>query len=130
MRRKKPEKSKAEKDRESKEFVDKNRRELEKGLTDLCKKYDLPFEAPFSEGEAKEIISQARQGEFAALLKAFPNYLSLSESQKMNAKLIVKFDLDPKMSLRDLTKINEAISRKLKGSSDLSVNPDVFKFKR
>lgn len=130
MMKKKPEKSKAELERESKEFLAKNRRELEKGLTNLCKKYDLPFEAPFSEGEAKEIISQARQGEFAALLKAFPNYLSLSETEKVRAKLIIKFNLSPKLSLRDMGKINEAIERKLKGASDSSANPELFKFKR
>jgi len=118
-------------DQEEKEFLNKNARELEAALVNYCEKLALDFEPPFSPEEVDYILKAAKKAEFEKLLKVFPNYLSLNENEKLNAKLIVKFDLDPKLSLRDLAKINEAISRKLKASSDSSeVNLELYRFKK
>ena len=130
MRKKISGKSKTELDRESKESLEKNRLELQKSLTDLCKKYDLPFEPPFSHGEVDQILKAAREGEIGKLLETFPHYLTLSESEKINAKLILKFNLDPKLSLRDSPKIIEAISKKLSSSHSAEANSELFKFQK
>jgi len=133
MKKKKlPEKSQSELDRESKEFLEKNARELKGALVKYCTEFNLDFEPPFTSEESKEILKVAKQGEFEKLLKTFPNYLSLSESQKMNAKLIVKFNLPRNLSLRDGPAIQKAISEVLKKRGGLSeeVDPALCKFKR
>lgn len=115
---------------EDKEFLEKNRRELQKALTDLCKKYDLPFEPPFSHEEADQILKVAREGELGKLLETFPQYLTFNGSEKINARLIVKFNLDPKLSLQNLGKIIEAISKKLDSSHSSEANPELYRFRK
>ena len=137
MKKKIPEKTKAELDceeREHREFLAKNSREVEAFLLKYCREYNLDYEPPFSNEEAKEILKVAKQEEFAKLLKMFPNYFKLSEWEQLAAKCILKFGLDPKkfsLARKDWSKLNEAIAQKLKGSSHSSeVNPELCKFQR
>jgi len=134
MKKIKPEKNKAELDRENKEFLAKNSREVKKYLVDCCERFGLDYEPPFSNEEATEILKVAKQEEFGKLLKMFPNYNKLGEWEQLAAKCILKFGLDPqKFSLarKDWSKLNEAIFEKLnKGSNDSSVNPSLYKFKK
>jgi len=133
MRKKKPEKTQAQLDRESKEFFEKNRRELEAALVRYCTDYGLDFEPPFSFEEGKEILKVAKQEEFGKLLKMFPNYNELGEWEKLAAKCIFKFGLDPKkFSLKrgDWPRINEAIGEKLNSSRSVEVNSDLCKFRK
>ena len=136
MKKIKPEKSKAELDREErehKEFLAKNSREVEKYLVDCCERFGLDFEPPFSDEEVKEIMNMAKQEELGKLLKMFPNFNNLGEWEQLSAKCILKFGLDPKkfsLARKDWPKINEAISQKLKGSSDSAVNPELCRFRK
>ena len=133
MKKIKPEKNKAELDRENKEFLAKNSREVKKYLVDCCERFGLDYEPPFSNEEATEILKVAKQEEFGKLLKMFPNYAQLSEWEQLAAKCILKFGLDPKnfsLARKDWPKINEAISQKLKGSSDSAVNPELCRFRK
>jgi len=138
MKKKKPEKTKAELDREEREqgeFSAKNSREIKKYLVDCCERFGLDYEPPFSDEEAREIVNMAKQEEHGKLLKMFPNYFKLSEWEQLGAKAILKFGLDPKkFVLKDWPKINEAIGVKLgasrnAGTSDFT-NPDLHKFKK
>ena len=139
MNRKKPEKSKAELEREEKEYkesLERISRETEATLTKWCKQYNIDFESPFSSEEVTEILKVAREEEFAKLLKMFPNYFKLSEWEQLAAKCILKFGLDPKkfsLARKDWSKLNAAIGEKLgasrNDSSDLT-NPDLYKFKK
>ena len=107
-----------------------NKIDLQIDLGKLVKKYDLPFDPPYCAEDADEIIKLSRQAEFAELLRVFPNYQRLTEDEKLNCKLILKFGLDPtQFSLKDRSKINQAISRKLTSDSS-EANPELFKFKR
>ena len=135
MKRKKLEKTKVELEREAREYkesLERIKRETEATLTKWCTMYNLDFEVPFSCEEADEILKVAKQEEFAKLLKMFPNYIKLSDWEKLAAKAILKFDLDPKkFSLKDWPKINEAISLKLSGASHSSeANPELYKFRK
>jgi len=140
MRKKKLEKSKSElerEEREHKEFLAKNSREVKRYLVDCCERFGLDYEPPFSDEEVSEIMNMAEREEFGKLLKMFPNYAQLPEWEQLAAKCILKFGLDPqKFSLarKDWPKINEAIGVKLgasrnAGASDFT-NPELFKFKR
>jgi len=134
MKRKKPEKSKSELEREAleeKEFLNKNRRELEAAFVKYCTDYGLDFEPPFSNEEATLILKVAREREGELIEKLFPGFKRYAEDSDMqiNCKLCFKFHLDPKI-VADRSKIMKAISHKLnKGSSDLT-NPDLCKFKK
>jgi hypothetical protein len=131
MKNKKTEKSKAELEKEELEFLEKNSRDLEKSLTGLCLKYNLPYEAPYDDDERKEIIGLAYAAEHAELLKAFPNYPYLPEPEKTSAKLILKFGLNRNLSLKDGPAIQRAIAKVLeKKGSTRSVDPAFYKFKK
>jgi hypothetical protein len=134
MRKKKVEKSQAELDLEKKEFRKRNKKELNDYYVKCCKEFDLPYEPPFSNEEATEILKVAKQEEFGKLLKMFPNYAQLPEWEQLAAKCILKFGLDPqKFSLarKDWSKLNAAIAEKLGASrNDSSVNPSLYKFKK
>ena len=137
MKKKIPEKTKAELDREEreeKEFLAKNSREVKRYLVDCCERFGLDYEPPFSSEEADEILKVAKQEELGKLLKMFPNYAQLGEWEKLAAKCVFKFGLDPKkfsLARKDWPKINEAIAQKLKGSSDSSeVNPELCRFRK
>lgn len=134
MKKTKPEKSKAELEKEEKEYkesLERIRRETEATLTKWCKQFNLDYEPPFSSEEVEEILRMAEQAEFAKLLKTFPNYIQLTDWEKLAAKAILKFDLDPqKFSLKDWPKINEAIGEKLGSSHSSETNPELYRFRK
>ena len=131
MKRKIPEKTKAELDRENKEFFAKNRKELNDYYVKCCKEHDLPYEPPFSNDEGKEILGIMKKKEHEKLLKFFPNYYRLIDDEQVNAKLILKFGLDvKKFPLKDRSKILEAINLKLEGGVSSMVNSELHKFKK
>lgn len=130
---KKPEKSKTEQEREEKEFIEKNRRELNTYCEKCCREHNLDFEPPFTHEEREEILAFMRKKEEETLLKNFPNFYRLTEWEQLAAKAILKFGLDPKefsLARKDWPKINEAIGKKLGSSRFSEVNSDVFRFKR
>ena len=91
-------------------------KDLREGLAKLCVKYNLPFEPPFNdEAEIDEIIKLSREAETKEIEKVFPRYRLLPEAQQLNAKLICKYGLNPKLSLKNFHAIRDAISVKLKG---------------
>jgi Pyruvate/2-oxoacid:ferredoxin oxidoreductase delta subunit len=131
VRRKKPEKSTEQIKREDEQFFKKNREEVEAFLLKCCNDYGLnDFEPPFSNEEAIEILSIAREHEVEEIEKLFPGFGRYGEDLQVNCKLCFKFHLDPKI-VTDRQKILKAISYKLnKGSSDSSANPELCKFKK
>jgi hypothetical protein len=130
MRKKKTGKSEAELEKEELEFLEKNSRDLEKSLTDFCKKYDLQFSPPYSNGESNEILSVARRREFEEIEMLFPGFSRYNEDMQINCKLVYKFGLDPKI-VADRQKIMKGITHKLNtGTSDSSVNPDLYRFRK
>lgn len=132
MRKKKLEKSQSELERESKEFLEKNRKELDDYYIKCCKEHDLPYESPFSSEEGFEILAFMKKKEEEGLLKLFPHFYRLSEWEQLNAKLIIKFSLPRNLSLKDGSAIQKAISGVLKKKGGLSkeVDPALYKFKK
>jgi Pyruvate/2-oxoacid:ferredoxin oxidoreductase delta subunit len=134
--KKKPEKTKAELEREErqyKESLERIKRESAATLAKWCSMYNLDFEAPFSCEEADEILKVARGREVEEIEKLFPGFKRYAEDSDMqiNCKLCFKFHLDPKI-VADRPAIMKAISYKLnKGVSDSAgVNPELHKFKK
>jgi len=109
-------------------------RKLEERLGEMVEQFDLDYEKPFTPHE-EAIFKDWAPRRYPALLTTYPSWEFLPEMERTHAVIIIKFDLDKKLSLKNYPAISKALTKKLEkvpsGSSNVSeINTDLFRFRK